>query len=49
MGSRLIFQRTSKADGCDQIFSMNLDGSDVRMLSNGQGKTTCAYYTPTRR
>jgi len=48
-GRKLIFQRTSKADGCDQIFSMNLDGSDVRMLSNGQGKTTCAYYTPTGR
>jgi len=45
-GKKLIFQRTSKADGCDQIFSMNLDGSDVRMLSNGQGKTTCAYFTP---
>ncbi len=48
-GRRLIFQRTSKADGCDQIFSMNLDGSDVRMLSNGQGKTTCAYSPPTGR
>lgn len=45
-GKKLIFQRTVKADGCDQIFSMNVDGSDMKMLSNGQGKTTCAYFTP---
>jgi TolB protein len=45
-GKRLIFQRAPKADGCDQIYSMKLDGSDVRLLSNGEGKTTCAYFTP---
>src|SRR5262249_11154361 len=45
-GKKLIFQRTTKSDGCDQIFSMNIDGSDMKMLSNGQGKTTCAYFTP---
>src|SRR5215472_8097940 len=45
-GKKLIFQRTAKSDGCDQIFSMNIDGSDLKMLSNGQGKTTCAYFTP---
>jgi TolB protein len=45
-GKRLIFQRAAKADGCDQIFSMNIDGSDMKMLSNGEGKTTCAYFTP---
>ncbi|MDQ3800445.1 MAG: hypothetical protein M3384_13435 [Acidobacteriota bacterium] len=44
-GGRLIFQ--SKRDGraCDQIYSMNAaDGSDVRMVSNGEGRTTCAYF-----
>jgi Tol biopolymer transport system component len=45
-GTKLIFQRAAKADGCDQIFSMNIDGSDMKMLSNGQGKTTCSYFTP---
>jgi Tol biopolymer transport system component len=45
-GKRLIFQRAVKADGCDQIFSMNIDGSNLKMLSNGEGKTTCAYFTP---
>ncbi|MCI0663507.1 MAG: hypothetical protein L0220_20790 [Acidobacteria bacterium] len=45
-GRKLIFQRAVKADGCDQIFSINIDGSEMRMLSNGQGKTTCSYFTP---
>src|SRR5262249_39116915 len=45
-GQKLIFQRAVKGDGCDQIFSMNIDGSDMKMLSNGQGKTTCSYFTP---
>lgn len=48
-GKRLIFQRAPKADGCDQIYSMNIDGSDMKMLSNGEGKTTCAYFTPDNR
>src|SRR5215475_14977235 len=45
-GNKLIFQRAAKGDGCDQIFSMNIAGSDMKMLSNGQGKTTCSYFTP---
>jgi Tol biopolymer transport system component len=45
-GKKLIFQRAVKGDGCDQIFSINLDGTGMKMLSNGEGKTTCSYYTP---
>lgn len=43
-GKKLIFQ--SKRDGraCDQIYSMNVDGSNVKMVSNGEGRTTCAYF-----
>jgi len=44
-GRKLIFQ--SKRDGraCDQIYKMNAaDGSDVKMVSNGEGRTTCAYF-----
>jgi Tol biopolymer transport system component len=43
-GKRLIFQ--SKRDGlqCDQIFSMNVDGSDQKMVSSGEGRTTCSYF-----
>jgi TolB protein len=45
-GNRLIFQ--SKRDGrqCDQIYTMNVDGSNVRMISNGDGRTTCSYFFP---
>ncbi len=45
-GDRLIFQSTRDGAGCDQIYSMKLDGSDVRLLSTGQGRTTCAYFYP---
>jgi Tol biopolymer transport system component len=48
-GKKLIFQRTVKYDGCDQIFSMNVDGSEMKMLSNGEGKTTCSYFTPDKK
>jgi len=43
-GKQLIFQ--SKRDGraCDQIYKMNLDGSGLAMVSNGEGRTTCSYF-----
>ncbi|MEO8072281.1 MAG: hypothetical protein ABI686_03450 [Acidobacteriota bacterium] len=43
-GKQLIFQ--SKRDGrdCDQIYTMNIDGSNVKMISNGEGRTTCSYF-----
>jgi Tol biopolymer transport system component len=43
-GKHLIFQ--SKRDGhpCDRIYRMNIDGSDVRQVSNGEGRTTCSYW-----
>jgi Tol biopolymer transport system component len=48
-GKRLIFQTTRPPEiPCDQIYSMNLDGSDLRRVSNGAGRTTCAYYFPGR-
>ena len=39
-GKQLIFQSTRDGRGCDQIYSMNVDGSDVKMISNGEGRTT---------
>ena len=42
---RLIFQATPDSLSCDQIFTMNVDGSDKRMVSTGAGVTTCAYWT----
>jgi Tol biopolymer transport system component len=48
-GKQLIFQTTRPPElPCDQIFSMNLDGSALRRVSNGEGRTTCAYFFPGR-
>ncbi|KPK29047.1 MAG: hypothetical protein AMJ61_00135 [Desulfobacterales bacterium SG8_35_2] len=43
---QLIFQTTSGGLKCDQIFTMDIDGRDKRMVSTGKGRTTCAYYLP---
>ena len=43
---KLIFQRAFGDIECDQIFIMNLDGSDKKMVSTGNGKTTCSYFLP---
>ncbi len=43
-GKRLIFQSTRDGHECDQMYVMNADGSDVHMVSNGKGRTTCGYF-----
>jgi TolB protein len=43
---QLIFQSTRDGRGCDQIYSMNVDGSNVKLISNGEGRTTCSYIFP---
>jgi len=44
-GESLIFQATRDGRGCDQEFTMRIDGSALHRVSNGEGKTTCgAYY-----
>src|SRR5262249_62031727 len=48
-GTRLIFQSTREPFGCDQIFAMSVDGGDVRVLSTGRGRTTCAFFFPDGR
>ncbi len=48
-GSRLVFQSTRPPFGCDQIFTMGADGSDVRLVSTGKGRTTCAFFFPDGR
>lgn len=45
-GKKLIFQSTRDGHECDQIYTMNIDGSDVRLVSTGDGRTTCAYFFP---
>jgi TolB protein len=43
-GKQLSFQSKRDGRGCDQIYRMNIDGSDVKMVSNGEGRTTCSYF-----
>ncbi|HEX8423036.1 MAG TPA: hypothetical protein VF634_06475, partial [Pyrinomonadaceae bacterium] len=38
-GRQLIFQSKRDGRGCDQIYTMRADGSDVRMVSTGKGRT----------
>jgi TolB protein len=45
-GTRLIFQSTREGTPCDQIFTMKIDGSDLKRVSTGTGRTTCGYYYP---
>src|SRR5688500_12948954 len=45
-GKQLIFQATREGHGCDQIYTMSVDGSNVKMISNGEGRTTCSYFFP---
>lgn len=45
-GTRLIFQSTRAGYACDQIYSMKIDGSDLRKVSTGTGRTTCGYFYP---
>ena len=45
-GKQIIFQSTRDPYKCDQIFTMNADGSNVKMVSTGRGRTTCGYFTP---
>lgn len=43
---KLIYQSTHGNLQCDQIFTMNIDGSDKKLVSTGKGKTTCSYFLP---
>jgi Tol biopolymer transport system component len=43
-GTRLIFQRTDSDSTCDQQYIINVDGTGMRRVSNGQGRTTCGYF-----
>lgn len=45
-GKRLIFQSNRGSLPCDQIFVMDADGGNVRRVSTGRGRCTCAYFFP---
>jgi len=48
-GTKLIFQSTRPPYDCDQIFIMKADGSEVRLLSTGKGRTTCSFLFPDQK
>ncbi len=43
---QLIYQTTRDSFKCDQIFIMNVDGTNNHLVSSGTGRTTCAYFYP---
>jgi Tol biopolymer transport system component len=46
-GRQVIFQATRPGlSACDQILTMDTDGRNVRRVSTGAGRTTCAYFFP---
>lgn len=45
-GKKLIFQSTRPPYKADQMFTMNIDGSDVRLVSTGKGRCTCGFWSP---
>jgi TolB protein len=45
-GKQLIFQSTRDGRECDQIYTMDVDGSNVKLISTGDGRTTCSYFLP---
>ncbi|MCS6831826.1 MAG: hypothetical protein NZ749_14440 [bacterium] len=45
-GKRIIFQSTRPPYKADQMFTMNADGSDVRLVSLGKGRCTCGFFSP---
>ena len=46
-GQQLIFQATwPGVIECDQMYVMNVDGSNLHRVSTGEGKTTCGFFFP---
>lgn len=43
-GRWLTFQSTRDGRRCDQQYVMRIDGSGLRRISDGTGKTTCGYF-----
>jgi TolB protein len=46
---KLIFQSNRGGYSCDKIWTMNLDGSDMKMVSPDHGAHTCSFFFPDGR
>lgn len=44
--TKLVFQSTREGRECDQIYTLDLNDGAVMRVSNGKGRTTCAYFLP---
>ncbi len=44
--TQLIFQATVGRFTADQIYTMKPNGSALKLVSTGKGRTTCAYFLP---
>ena len=45
-GKKILFQSVRDKSKFYQIYMMNSDGSNTKLISSGKGKTTCAYFSP---
>lgn len=45
-GDKLVMQSTRDGYPCDRIYTMNIDGSDTKLISTGKGVTTCSFWSP---
>ena len=45
-GKWITFQSTRDGRTCDQQYVMRADGSDLKRISDGRGKTTCGWFLP---
>jgi len=43
-GTQIIFQSTRDGNKCDQIYLMDADGSNVRLVSTGKGVATSGFF-----
>ncbi len=43
-GTKLIYQWTKPEGGCDQQYVLDLKTGETKLVSTGQGRTTCGYY-----
>lgn len=42
----IMFQATPRDGTCDQQYVMRPDGTGLRLVSTGEGRTTCGYFIP---
>jgi len=44
-GKKLVYQARTGAGDCDQIYTLDLASGERTAVSDGTGRTTCAYFT----